>query len=68
MATFNTYRTTFNGEPEIHQNKRDAFRAARAEANNTGKPVKVEVTTFAGARYDESAVVVRRTAEVVNPR
>lgn len=68
MSTFNVYETTCNGEPEYHQNKRDALRAARAEANRLGAPVKVRVTTFAGTRYDPSAVPVRRETIDVIPR
>lgn len=65
--TFNTYKTTHQGEAEIHQNKRDAMRAARAEAKRTGQPVKVEILTHAGTRYSEDAVVVRRASETVKP-
>lgn len=66
MATFNTYKTTFNGESEIHQNKRDALATARHEADRTGAPVEVETLQHAGRRWDESAVVIRRAVTTVH--
>jgi len=65
--TFHTYQTSFNDSPEVHQNKRDAIRAAKSEAKRTGEAVKVTTLTHSGARYDESAVVIRREAVLVTP-
>ena len=68
MSTHNVYKVTSHDATEYLQNKRDALRFARSEAARSGRTVEIETATFAGVRYDESAVVIRRSVERVVPQ